>query len=129
MDGLYYGDSFLDDKRRSQELLNGKIINGWVGIAIKYALILKTKEKLTMDLLKSIFYFVLAGLFEIGGGYLIWLWLRDGKNIWYGLIGAIVLIIYGAIPTHCNHRVPILDEYMQHMVEYLLFFQLYGDGK
>ncbi|KOR26021.1 membrane protein [Clostridium sp. L74] len=89
----------MDDKRRSQELLNGKIINGWVGIAIKYALILKTKEKLTMDLLKSIFYFVLAGLFEIGGGYLIWLWLRDGKNIWYGLIGAIALIIYGVIPT------------------------------
>ncbi|ENK1242182.1 YnfA family protein [Clostridium sporogenes] len=52
-----------------------------------------------MDLLKSIFYFVLAGLFEIGGGYLIWLWLRDGKNIWYGLIGAIALIIYGVIPT------------------------------
>ncbi len=52
-----------------------------------------------MELLKSIFYFVLAGLFEIGGGYLIWLWLRDGKNIWYGLIGAIDLIIYGVIPT------------------------------
>ncbi|MDS1003379.1 YnfA family protein [Clostridium sporogenes] len=52
-----------------------------------------------MELLKSIFYFVLAGLFEIGGGYLIWLWLRDGKNIWYGLIGAIALIIYGVIPT------------------------------
>ncbi|NFV11630.1 YnfA family protein [Clostridium sporogenes] len=52
-----------------------------------------------MELLKSIFYFVLAGLFEIGGGYLIWLWLRDGKNIWYGLIGAIALIIYVVIPT------------------------------
>ena len=28
---------------------------------------------------KSISYFMLAGLFEIGGGYLVWLWLREGK--------------------------------------------------
>ncbi|MCR6642530.1 MAG: YnfA family protein [Sporocytophaga sp.] len=52
-----------------------------------------------MSLLKSISYFVLAGLFEIGGGYLIWLWLREGKNIWYAIAGAIVLIFYGIIPT------------------------------
>ncbi|EGW41442.1 YnfA family protein [Desulfosporosinus sp. OT] len=52
-----------------------------------------------MEILKSIFYFILAGVFEIGGGYLVWLWLRDGKSIWYGLIGAITLIIYGVIPT------------------------------
>ena len=52
-----------------------------------------------VEIMKSIFYFVLAGVFEIGGGYLIWLWLRSGKNIWYGVIGAIVLVIYGVIPT------------------------------
>ena len=52
-----------------------------------------------MDILKSLFYFVLAGLFEIGGGYLVWIWLRDGKSIWYGLAGAISLIIYGVVPT------------------------------
>jgi small multidrug resistance family-3 protein len=27
--------------------------------------------------LKSIFYFLLAGLMEIGGGYLMWLWFRE----------------------------------------------------
>ena len=52
-----------------------------------------------MEIFKSILYFILAGIFEIGGGYLVWLWLRDGKSIWYGLIGAITLIIYGVIPT------------------------------
>ena len=52
-----------------------------------------------MEIVKSIFYFILAGIFEIGGGYLIWLWLREGKSILYGVIGAIVLIIYGIIPT------------------------------
>jgi small multidrug resistance family-3 protein len=34
-----------------------------------------------MDVLgitKSLTYFVIAGLFEIGGGYLVWLWLREG---------------------------------------------------
>jgi small multidrug resistance family-3 protein len=52
-----------------------------------------------MEIIKSIFYFVLAGIFEIGGGYLVWLWLRDGKSFWYGITGAIVLILYGIIPT------------------------------
>lgn len=52
-----------------------------------------------MEIVKSLFYFVLAGLFEIGGGYLVWIWLREGKEIWYGIIGAVVLILYGFIPT------------------------------
>lgn len=52
-----------------------------------------------MEVIRSIFYFLLAGVFEIGGGYLIWLWLRDSKSIWYALIGAILLIGYGIIPT------------------------------
>ena len=48
---------------------------------------------------KSMTYFLLAGLFEIGGGYLIWLWIREGKPIIYAVMGAIVLIAYGIIPT------------------------------
>jgi len=52
-----------------------------------------------MNILKSLGYFVLAGFCEIGGGYLIWLWLREGKSIWYALIGVIVLAFYGVVPT------------------------------
>ncbi len=52
-----------------------------------------------MEIIKSLFYFVLAGVFEIGGGYLVWLWLREGKSIWYALAGALALVIYGIIPT------------------------------
>lgn len=52
-----------------------------------------------MYILKSIFYFLLAGLFEIGGGYLIWQWFREGKSLWYGLAGAVILILYGIVPT------------------------------
>ncbi|KJS83832.1 MAG: hypothetical protein JM58_11935 [Peptococcaceae bacterium BICA1-8] len=52
-----------------------------------------------MGVAKSLFFFILAGLFEIGGGYLVWIWLREGKAIWFGLIGAIILALYGVIPT------------------------------
>jgi small multidrug resistance family-3 protein len=52
-----------------------------------------------MEHAKSVMYFVLAGLCEIGGGYLVWIWLREGKNIWYAVLGAFVLILYGVIPT------------------------------
>ena len=52
-----------------------------------------------MGIIKSVFYFILAGIFEIGGGYLIWIWLREGKSILYGVFGVVSLIIYGVIPT------------------------------
>ena len=48
---------------------------------------------------KSLLYFVLAGLCEIGGGYLIWLWLRESRSAWLAVVGAIVLVIYGVVPT------------------------------
>ena len=47
----------------------------------------------------TIFFFFLAGLFEIGGGYLVWKWLKE-KKVWiYGLVGGLVLFGYGIIPT------------------------------
>ena len=47
----------------------------------------------------SVCLFALAGLCEIGGGWLVWQWLREGKGISWGLIGGIVLILYGIVPT------------------------------
>ncbi len=52
-----------------------------------------------MLIAKSMLYFILAGLCEIGGGYLIWLWLREGKSISLAVVGALVLVLYGVIPT------------------------------
>lgn len=43
--------------------------------------------------------FILAGIGEIGGGYLIWLWLREGKPFYWGVIGGIVLALYGVVAT------------------------------
>ncbi len=41
--------------------------------------------------------FILAGLREIGGGYLVWGWLRDHKPVMWALVGAIVLALYGVV--------------------------------
>ena len=47
----------------------------------------------------SLALFVLAGLCEIGGGYLVWLWLREGRSALLGVLGAVVLFVYGVVPT------------------------------
>lgn len=52
-----------------------------------------------MNIVKSASLFIAAGLCEIGGGYLVWLSVRGGKPLWYGVIGGIILVIYGLVPT------------------------------
>lgn len=51
-----------------------------------------------MLIAKSITLFILAGLCEIGGGYLVWIWLRENRSPWFAVAGALVLIMYGIIP-------------------------------
>ena len=48
----------------------------------------------------SLALFVLAGLFEIGGGYLVWRWWRGGGSWIAGVAGAITLALYGIVPTY-----------------------------
>jgi small multidrug resistance family-3 protein len=43
--------------------------------------------------------FFAAALMKIGGGYLVWQWIREQKAIVMGLIGGIILFLYGIIPT------------------------------
>ena len=52
-----------------------------------------------MNIPISVGLFVLAGLCEIGGGYLVWQWLREGKSFGIGLLGGLILMAYGVIPT------------------------------
>ncbi|CAE8688195.1 unnamed protein product, partial [Polarella glacialis] len=40
-----------------------------------------------------------AGLAEIGGGWLVWQACREDKPKWWALLGGIILVIYGFIPT------------------------------
>lgn len=50
-------------------------------------------------ILKTLLLFTLAGFAEIGGGYLVWQWLREEKALWMGMIGGAILFLYGVIPT------------------------------
>ncbi len=47
----------------------------------------------------TLFFFLLAGLCEIGGGYLVWLWLREDMSWIWGALGGFILFAYGIVPT------------------------------
>ena len=52
-----------------------------------------------MQYLNSTLLLRAAGLCEVGGGYLIWLWLVERSHFVVGLLGAFLLVVYGIIPT------------------------------
>lgn len=52
-----------------------------------------------INIVRSIVLFVVAGLFEIGGGWLMWKWLREHWAVGWGLLGAVIIVLYGIIPT------------------------------
>ena len=52
-----------------------------------------------MNIPISVGLFLLAGLCEIAGGYLVWQWLREGWHIGLGILGGCILMLYGIIPT------------------------------
>lgn len=49
--------------------------------------------------LKVAVLFLLAGLAEIGGGWLVWQAVRESRPWWWALIGSAVLVFYGFVPT------------------------------
>lgn len=50
-----------------------------------------------VPIISAIVLFICAGVAEIGGGYLIWLWIREGKPTYFGIAGGIILALYGVI--------------------------------
>ncbi|KMO85614.1 hypothetical protein AB840_12650 [Megasphaera cerevisiae DSM 20462] len=52
-----------------------------------------------VSILKSLAFFILAGICEIGGGYFIWQYMKNDKGLGMFLLGAVTLIVYGIIPT------------------------------
>src|SRR5262245_42144600 len=51
-------------------------------------------------LVRSILLFIIAGLFEIGGGYLVWQWWRNRAGFFVGALGGLILFLYGIVPTY-----------------------------
>ena len=50
-------------------------------------------------ILRSVLLFIFAGLLEIGGGYLIWVGLREGRPAWVAVVGGLALAGYGVVAT------------------------------
>jgi drug/metabolite transporter superfamily protein YnfA len=48
---------------------------------------------------QAIAVFVMAGIAEIGGGWLVWKAVREHKPWWWGLAGSLTLVVYGFLPT------------------------------
>lgn len=42
--------------------------------------------------------FGLAGLFEIGGGWLVWQWMRESRTVGFAIAGTLVIALYGFVP-------------------------------
>jgi small multidrug resistance family-3 protein len=57
------------------------------------------QEIITINPIVSGLLFFVAAMMEIGGGYLVWLWIREKKTIALALLGGIILFVYGIIPT------------------------------
>lgn len=74
----------------------------------------------------AILLFILAGIGEIGGGYLIWLWLREGKPF-IGALWAVLHLLCTALLQHSSPSLP-LAEFMQPMVGYSSCCLFYGGG-
>ena len=53
----------------------------------------------TKKVIATLAFFFLGGIFEIGGGYLVWLWLREGQGWVLGALGGLVLFMYGIVQT------------------------------
>lgn len=51
------------------------------------------------DVARTLTLFAIAGLAEIGGGWLVWQWLREERPWPFGVLGALVLVTYGVVHT------------------------------
>jgi small multidrug resistance family-3 protein len=62
---------------------------------------------------RSIGLFALAAVAEIGGAYLIWQAMREGKPWWFALVGGASLVAYGFVASfqHDPHFGRVLAAY------------------
>ena len=79
----------------------------------------------TYVIAKSILLFVFAGLCEIGGGYLFWLWLRNDKGLLLGILGGRSYLFMESFRLY-NQRTSV--ESMLPMVVCSWFYPYCGGG-
>jgi drug/metabolite transporter superfamily protein YnfA len=76
----------VKDRRQKQRAKNAQSVVAMVDWTVARAL-------------QVLALFLLAGLAEIGGGWLVWKAVREGKPWWWSVAGSFVLVAYGFIPT------------------------------
>jgi len=70
--------------------------------------------------------FVLAALLEIGGGYLVWLWVRRGMHVGLGLAGFVALALYGLVPVLQAEEHPFGRVYAAYGAVFIALSVLWG---
>ena len=79
------------------------------------------REPLTIS-----FVFLAAGLLEIGGGYHVWLWLREGRHVAVGALGMVLLTLYGVVPTFQPPEHPFGRVYAAYGAVFIVLSVLWG---
>lgn len=52
-----------------------------------------------LTIAQAIIIFLLSGFAEIGGGWMVWKAVREGKPWWWALLGSFVMVLYAFLPT------------------------------
>ena len=77
-------------------------------------------------LMHAIPLFLIAGLLEIGGGYLVWLWLREGRPALLGVVGLVALALYGIVPVLQDRVHPFGRVYAAYGAAFIIMSVLWG---
>ncbi len=76
--------------------------------------------------MRSAALFLVAGLLEIGGGYLVWLWLREHRPLVYGAAGFLALALYGVVPVLQPAEHPFGRVYAAYGAVFIVLSALWG---
>ncbi len=82
--------------------------------------------------MRAIGLFLAAGLLEIGGGYLVWLWLREHRAAIVGMAGLVLLALYGFVPVLQSREHPFGRLYAAYGAVFIAISALWGwtiDGR
>ena len=76
--------------------------------------------------MRSALLFLVAGLLEIGGGYLVWLWLRQDRHTAFGAAGFLALALYGVVPVLQDRNHPFGRVYAVYGAVFIVLSLLWG---